>query len=261
MSDREILAQHSYQELVDLSIFFKKYGPYPIVIGGWAVFIYNQYLGSVDIDIVGPSMGGMFNNLLTQFQISNGYTEMQIDKVGIEKGFKKTIYDGEKIIGEMEVDACSYEGGMQHFHENPDKILPYNLCSRDLFTNKFTLTNGAEIILPKKSLLILYKIKALRDRSYDLEKGYLLSAGRRSWLESKILKDASDIIALLDPNPTFLLYEQADPIIIKDIIAEFDISFILDSFEKLSSMADSLRLYKNISKDTVDQWVTKLINF
>ena len=56
MSLNEILAKQSYKELVNLSIFFKKHGPYPIIIGGWAVYIYNSYSGSIDIDVVGPSI-------------------------------------------------------------------------------------------------------------------------------------------------------------------------------------------------------------
>jgi len=55
---KRILAEHSYRELLSLLDWFYLHGPIPIIIGGWAVFFHNSYLGSADIDLVGPSMGG-----------------------------------------------------------------------------------------------------------------------------------------------------------------------------------------------------------
>jgi len=60
MSQTEILAQESYNELLNLLDWFSLHGPIPTLIGGWAVFTYNSYLGSVDIDLVEPSMSGRF---------------------------------------------------------------------------------------------------------------------------------------------------------------------------------------------------------
>ena len=31
------------------------FGPIPTIIGGWTVYFYNSYFGSIDIDIVGPA--------------------------------------------------------------------------------------------------------------------------------------------------------------------------------------------------------------
>jgi len=59
MEEHNILAEHSYRELTDLLLWFYHQGPIPVLIGGWAVFCYSSYMGSVDIDLVGPSMGGL----------------------------------------------------------------------------------------------------------------------------------------------------------------------------------------------------------
>jgi len=237
-------------------MFLKKHGPYPIIIGGWAVYTYNSYSGSVDIDVVGPSMGGYFNNYLTQFQIANGYEEIHLGELGIEKGFQKAIYENGEKIGQMEIDACSYEADLKYFHENTGKILPYSLCDRATLQKVLVLPEGAEVIIPDKSLLVLYKIKALRDRKYDYENNRLISAARKTWLEGKITKDASDIIALLDPKPSsFLLEGQINPKTIREIVGEFDISFMLDSLDDLTSMKASLKKYRDVRKEDVAEWV------
>ena len=53
MSEAEILAEESFEELKELLRWFSHSGPVPTLIGGWAVWLYNSYFGSVDIDIVG----------------------------------------------------------------------------------------------------------------------------------------------------------------------------------------------------------------
>jgi len=69
MEQRRILADHSYRELLSLLDWFYLHGPIPIIIGGWAVFFYNSYLGSVDIDLVGPSMGGQIARARLEFNV------------------------------------------------------------------------------------------------------------------------------------------------------------------------------------------------
>ena len=73
MAKRNILANHSFEELKDLLLWFHHRGPIPTIIGGWAVYSYNSYLGSVDIDLVGPSMGGLFDATLEGFERERGY--------------------------------------------------------------------------------------------------------------------------------------------------------------------------------------------
>lgn len=259
MGNRDILAGNSYNELLDLSNFFNRYGPIPIIIGGWAVYIYNSYYGSVDIDIVGPSMGGMFNNLLTEFQIANGYELRYLDEMGIEKVFEKKIFNDGNIIGNMEIDACSYEQDLKYFHENHEKMLPYDLC--DLYHNRLKLPEASEIIIPTKTLLLLFKIKALRDRKYDYDNNPLLSPQRRNWLSDKIIKDASDIISLLDPNPaSFILTDSIDIEIFRNIMSDFDIRFILITFRDILNMDASLTLYRSIDKNVVERWIQPFAN-
>jgi hypothetical protein len=260
MEQRGILAEHSYNELLSLLEWFHKRGPIPIIIGGWAVYFYNSYLGSIDIDLVGYSMGGMFDQLLSIFERSQGYEEVITDPMGLGKTYRKTVIRDNVTVGHVEIDACTYESDPKTFHENPEKILPYHLCSREGYKTHLDLGNGLEAYLPRKSLLLLYKIKALRDRTYDLQtRGVTLSTRRREWLTSKRDKDGSDIIALIDPAPElYLIQEEIDLKLLYEIIEEFDIYFVMESLSQLPSLTNSLNNYPNANSEKVSKWVKRI---
>lgn len=265
MSDREILAEHSYDELIKLGHHFSHYGPIPNVIGGWAVYFYNSYYGSIDIDIVGPTLDGRLMYILTDFQGLHDYKEEYKDELGIEKSFSKPIYDGDRHIGDVEIDACTYEEESNFFHEDRSKRLPYDLCDKEDLRIKLPLSKMDDnnlIYIPNKSLLLLYKIKAFRDREYDVEnKRAIISADKFTWLEGKVVKDGSDIIALLDPNPLrFEIEQKLEPNKIKQIIDEYDLSFILDTLEHIHEENDSLNLYPSSNAEQVLTWARDLLS-
>jgi hypothetical protein len=260
MVQRKILADHSYNELMSLLEWFKKRGPIPTIIGGWAVYFYNSYLGSVDIDLVSYSMGGMFDQLLTQFEISQGYEETTTGPMGLGKTYRKRVIENNLTVGFIEIDACTYESDPRVFHENEQKELPYSLCSRQSYTTHVDLGKGLEANIPNKSLLFLYKLKAFRDRTHDLRtKEATLSATRREWLRAKIDKDGSDMIALLDPKPSSYTIEQTfNKTLFKKIIDEFDLNFALDTLDILPHQLASLHNYPNASSENVAEWVEKI---
>ncbi|MBD3207693.1 hypothetical protein GF319_15295 [Candidatus Bathyarchaeota archaeon] len=261
MENRNILAEHSFRELKDLLLWFHHQGPFPIIIGGWAVYSYNSYLGSVDIDLIGPSMGGLFDATLEGFERERGYQAVTSGPMYLGTSFRKPVYEENNIVGYIEIDACTYENDPKSFHEDRSKFLPYSLCERRGFLTHLSLGENREAKIPIKSLLFLYKLKALRDRQYDLEEGLgILGAERIAWLRAKIVKDASDLISLLDPNPeTSIIEQNLDPIIIKELIDEFGLHFCIKSIEKLPNMILACFQYRNISPETVTKWVLNLL--
>lgn len=98
MEQRRILADHSYSELLSLLDWFHLHGPILLITGGWVVFFYNSYLGSVDIDPVGPSMGGLFDNTLEVFECNQGYQAVALDRLGLQTSFRKPIVENGKIV-------------------------------------------------------------------------------------------------------------------------------------------------------------------
>jgi len=261
MEQRHILADHSYNELISLLEWYKKRGPIPTIIGGWAVYFYNPYLGSVDIDLVGYSMRGMFDQILTMFERSQGYEETTTGPMGLGKTYRKRVTENNSTVGFIEIDACTYESDPKVFHEDQNKELPYNLCSRQGYTTHIDLGDGLEAYIPNKSLLFLYKLKAYRDRTHDLQtKRVTLSATRREWLRAKIDKDGSDMIALLDPKPqNYIVQQSFDQTLYKKTIDEFDLHFALETIKKLPNQSNSLNNYPNATSKNVQDWIEKII--
>lgn len=261
MVEAEVLAEESYRELLELLDWFSLYGPIPTLIGGWAVFVYNSYFGSVDIDLVGPSMGGRFLSIIERFERSHGYEEERRNMLGLERVLRKPILKGGKLHGYIEVDACTFESNLAGFHENPGKKLPYSLCGNPELVNKVVLDGEREVFVPKKPLLFLYKLKAMRDRTFDLRtRGAVLGAERRVWLQSKLAKDGSDLIALLDPEPQrSIKLEKFDFSLLKELVKNHSLHFALETVRKLPDMRKSLGRYSNINQEKVKEWANKLL--
>jgi len=261
LEGRKILAEHSYSELEALLIWFHHQGPTPIIIGGWAVYFYNSYLGSVDIDIVGRSMGGQFDNLLESFERERSYEAVAQDPLGLTGSFRKPVKMDGAVKGYIEVDACTYESDPRTFHENPDKELPYELCSHPRLETVVRLGSHLEAFIPVKSLLFLYKLKAFRDRGHDLRtKGHILSSAKRAWLQAKRMKDGSDLIALLDPEPRrFTVRQDFDRDVFHEIIEEYGLEFCLESVRNLPRLRDSLNLYPDADASKVSEWVENIL--
>jgi len=262
MEELTVVARHSHRELLDLLLWFHHQGPTPILIGGWAVYLYNSYTGSVDIDLVGPSMGGLFDATLESFERERGYQPVAYGPMGLETSFRRPIIESGELHGYMEIDACTYEHDTRSFKENPLKELPYELCSRKGMTTQVTLDRNCEALIPVKPLLFLYKIKALRDRQYDLrEKEAVLGYERAAWLRSKIVKDGSDLISLLDPGKyPRIVNQEFDTHVLKGIIDEFDLGFVKRSIEHLPLMSASRQQYRNVDEESVKQMVKHILN-
>ena len=261
MESREILAERSYHELETLLIWFQHQGPTPVIIGGWAVYFYNSYLGSVDIDLVGPSMGGQFDNLIEGFERERGYEAVAHDPMGFSGSFRKPVKVDGDVKGYIEIEACTYESDPRTFHEDPDKELPYELCDRPGLTTVLKLDDRLDAYIPRKSLLFLYKLKALRDREHDLRtKGPILSPMRREWLQAKWVKDGSDLMALLDPEPGRCFVKQSFEVgVFREIVEEYGLQFCFESVRDLPNMRDSLYLYPDADASEVSDWVENLL--
>ena len=262
MSEAEILAEESYRELLKLLDWFSLHGPLPTLIGGWAVFVYNSYAGSVDIDLVGPSMKGQFLDLIERFERVHKYEGVKRGPLGVERTFRKSIIKNEKPKGYVEIDVCTFESNAASFHENLEKKLPYALCGDLKLIRKVALNEKCEVYVPRKCLLFLYKLKALRDRAFDLKtKGVMLGAERRIWLQSKLIKDGSDLIALLDPDPRrYIIKENLDFHLLKQLIEKHDLYFALESIKELPNKKESLDKYMNINQNKVKKWVKNLFD-
>ena len=259
----EILVEDSYNELVSLLKWFSLFGPIPTIIGGWAVYFYNSYFGSIDIDIVGASHQGRFIDIIERYERTHGYEFTAKDPLGLEITSRKPVIQNEKIIGYMEIDACTFEdpkpGG---FHENPDKKLPYSLTATKQYQREVKLEEDAICYIPRKPLLLLYKIKAARDRAHDLKtQGTTMKPAKAERLRGKLTKDRADILALLDPNPNkYVIKESFNADAFHDLVKTLKLEFTLATITKLPNYRDSIQLYNpNLNAKQVHQWIKTII--
>ncbi|MDG6962210.1 MAG: hypothetical protein JRN13_03050 [Nitrososphaerota archaeon] len=195
------LVKASYDELVSFIRHYRHHGT-PTIIGGWAVWFYNPYFGSIDIDVVGPSYKGEFYRIIEEYEHTHGYQTAPTDLFGVEAIASKPIISEGKKVGDMEIDACSFEQpGAGEFHEDRSLTLPYSLCNEPGNKREVKIARDCVCYAPSKALLTMFKVKAYRDRSYDIRsKGATMNPERLVWLRTKVAKDATDIIALLDPR-------------------------------------------------------------
>jgi len=264
MSTHDALAQESYKELINLLRWFSKSGPTPTLIGGWAVWTYNSYFGSVDIDIVGPSLGGSFDHVIERYEEVHQYKRVERGIFGLEYVYRKPILRGSRIVGYVEIDACSFEADMGKFHEDPDKLLPYRLCADPKLVSSITLNGDAVCFIPKRSLLFLYKLKAERDRSCDLRaRGAVMSVEKRNWLEAKLSKDRSDLIALLDPQPKkWVVPGEFDHEVVKRIVEDRGLGFVYGSVSALPTRVEAIKrysAYRKVSPHEIGEWIKPLM--
>ena len=99
--------------------------------------------------------------------------------------FKETKF-GKVIIDLANRGDDIFEGKQEKFHLN---IVDGNIEIKDL--------EGQRVPVPSRSVLLMMKIKAAWDRSWRVRNN---KGDRIEWDRSKMIKDHSDILALLEPD-------------------------------------------------------------
>ena len=195
----EEITTHSFQELANFIKWMNKiYGNYPMIIGGWAVYAYEPTRGSRDIDIVFES-AKIMGKILIDYYKNNGYIFRKKDICTIE--YYKIIPTEEGNV-EINIDACSVSN-VNFLKEDREIKIPWPLCFKNYCEKKI---NDVKFLVPSLEILLILKVKALRDREYELKTSLFLSEGDKEFLKSKIIKDKHDIEVLmqLDIDEKFL---------------------------------------------------------
>ncbi|WP_424358653.1 hypothetical protein [Methanocella sp. MCL-LM] len=154
------------------------------LIGGWAVYFYNPWLGSIDIDLVA---GSRLRNSLSQYLVA-------------ERSFVRREEDGIKFLtkktarGDIIIDFVTTSDPWEFFGTGVNLGFDH-LEAPDL--TALQKIGGAEVIIPSRSLLLIYKLKASWDRTRRCRDG---KSVRQQWEEDKAIKDGADVLALIDPQ-------------------------------------------------------------
>lgn len=206
--------------------------PTTVLIGGWAVHAYNPWYGSIDIDLITNSRT---KQSLKQHLVSTrGFDHFRTSDDS--KRVQKLTSDGKPII----IDFGTRE------HPDPFEgrncALQYDIL--DGRTESKPVGGGLSIPVPKRELLLLFKLKAAWDRDNRIEKG---TSHDIEWEKGKLRKDHADILALLDPKAGG---RNIDLLFLGEIIAQYP--FLIDCFEKTAKDNDALIWYGRLDRDDVE---------
>lgn len=175
--------EESYREIERLALWSRARGPRLYLIGGWAAWRYHQGLGSRDIDVIFPSRS-ILEGFLPAYYRENGY-ERQPGLIEISYHKPVTTAAGTFYI---ELDAAPIDGSFP-FHEDHALNIPYTLLQGN---HQRWRVGSEDVLVPTPELLLLQKVKAFRDRSWDI-RSLVLDPARSQYLRNKIAKDVYDI--------------------------------------------------------------------
>jgi len=179
----EPIGELSLLELKDLLAWVREREgdrPVTVLVGGWAVYYYNKYWGSTDIDLV---TNNRTRRSLRYFLLN-------------ERGYRtddETSYSVYKPTdaGDVVIDIAgrgyhNFEGRSEHL-------------DMDSMDERLELANieGQDVYVPERTFLLIMKLKAAWDRIWRIENGRSADPDHD---RSKKIKDFSDILALIDPD-------------------------------------------------------------
>jgi hypothetical protein len=253
MAQADIVRRESLAELRKLGAWFRsKHGLTIVLLGGWAVYSYNPYVGSFDIDCLGPD--DPFTRYLNIYMRQNGYVlEPESPFGAASECWRKPILVEKTEIGSIYIDACDFEF-RNFFKEDPTKEIPYNLCTKKELL-RLRPISGEYFYVPVKELLFLYKTKAARDREY-LVTNAGMSTGGLERLKGKGDKDYSDLVALLNPRAG----EAMIGFVLGDLIREHRISFVVDTISNIPSHPATREycLTRSTNESEIRGWIDKI---
>ena len=211
-----------------------------VLVGGWAVYAYNPYLGSIDIDLV--VSGNMRKRLSRWLCQDRGFHPTRGGEPGWEGVFKDGP-DGHKIIADFANRNEDY-----HFQGRPETL---NFDIVDGHTEA-RLIETLEVLVPERALLVLFKIKAAYDREVRLATG---SSDDADWERGKLVKDQADILALLDPaaggNDLSVGFLGAT-------LAQYP--FLVPPLRSAGKSSDAIKRYGRMSLSAASQRIIDVVN-
>lgn len=107
------------------------------------------------------------------------------------------------------------------------------------------------IYVPKRSLLLLFKMKAARDRDFRLVHN---TSYEPEWERSKLTKDRADILALLDPKAGG---EEVDVSFLGDMIEQY--GFLARTLDEIKSDVGAMDLYGRMRGREVNELIDRVL--
>lgn len=150
----QAICEKSFLEMLRFVSQANKLGETPLLFGGWAVYYYNQYSGSKDVDF---AVSDEFFEPLYDFLVKAGYI------IKASRLFKDDIiFDLYEQSGEIHPDA-------------PPLKLLYQGSER-VYLKKYGFTPASgEVLIPSKTMLLYFKLSALSTRSVPKDRNDVIA--------------------------------------------------------------------------------------
>lgn len=235
--------RRSLEELVEIFRWVEEHerndkSPISVLIGGWAVYVYNPWYGSVDIDIVTNSRTKQ--SLMKYLRDERGFVPKR------EPMLPNTVVKSTPH-GLIEIDFATREE-VYRFEGRDDT---HNFHLLDGHTHQTEIIPGCSVSIPTRALLLIFKIKAAWDRSVRLKSGTSL---RPEWDRAKLEKDYADILALLDPA---LGFENLDLMLLGELLQRYP--FLLDIIRDIPLQKEGIRMYGRMTENEVKETIDRLL--
>lgn len=156
-----------------------------VLVGGWAVYAYNPYFGSYDIDLV---TNARTRRSLMHHLVTRRHFEKYKDPTSREIGVVLVTPEGKAV--HIDFASLSQDDTLEGTGRR---------ISMALLVGEATVVRpgGWYVPIPNRTSLLLMKLKAAWDRQWRLDHGTSRDAGRE---QEKVIKDEADILALVDAD-------------------------------------------------------------
>ena len=232
----EPIANESLKELQVISQWIREREvkleqPTTVLVGGWAVYSYNRYWGSVDID------------LITNNRTRRSLRKYLLDHHNYHPDPESTSVIKETAAGQVIIDFANR--GNDSFEGNHGAL---NLGIVDGHT-EVRMIDSQEVPVPSRSVLLMMKFKAAWDRNWRYKREISRDLDKEL---SKTIKDYSDILALIDSAKGG---DDIDIELLGDFFSEYEfIQPVIDLISDSQEAADKYNIPLERAKEIVERF-------
>lgn len=213
--------------------------PVTVLIGGWAVYCYNPWYGSIDIDLV--TNAGTRQHLMRHLLTNRGFIRRR------NPPFKNSVVKVIPDNGEIIIDFIPRNE--KNCFEGRNETCPMNLM--DGRTMQKEISPGCSVTIPERSHLLLLKLKAAWDRAYRIQ---VNTSDDEDWEKGKIRKDRADILALIDPKNGGT---ELDFMFLGRMMQDFP--FLAEILTKIPDDHDALQMYGHMDRETAQRAIENVL--
>jgi hypothetical protein len=213
--------------------------PKTVLIGGWAVYCFNPWYGSIDIDLV--TNAGTRQHLMRYLEQTRGFVKRR------NPPFRNSVVKMIPPDGEIIIDFIPRN------HSNCFEGKNIN-CSMKLLegrTIRKEISPGFFVTVPERSLLLLLKLKAAWDRAYRIEE---YASHNEDWEKGKLRKDRADILSLIDPRNGG---SDLDLMFLGDMVRKYE--FLVEVLKIISDDRDALQMYGGMNPEDARHAIDDLL--